>query len=393
MRFSFLHTGVVFRDGQGVYSSNQSIVSLYASFAEYFGELELIAPVRENGRGVFQIHDGITVHPIPDWKTGWELYSPRLFWIIPDIVRLFRQHRGRWDAIWLIDLDPLSEIAWWLAGLCGIFRVLYLRGDAQFEIPFRHDGLSRLPAKLWTLYLSVIAPAIVSRTLTFVTGQQLLARYQGYSKQIHPFIASTVRHQDIAASIRKTCLPNQQLKLIYTGRLIPLKGLELLVQTIADLTQLGYAIDLTIAGEGPSYENLQRLVDALDLAKHVVFAGFVKPGPELRALYQIQDAFVLPSLSEGTPKSVMEALAQGLPIIATTVGGVPQLVGDAGLFFSPGDKTGLQKALQQIADDSRCRELLAEKALVRAKELTIDVQLRQVEELIAVYSQGRRPTS
>jgi glycosyltransferase involved in cell wall biosynthesis len=112
---------------------------------------------------------------------------------------------------------------------------------------------------------------------------------------------------------------------------------------------------LVIVGDGPTRAECQGLVDAAGNAGQVHFAGDRSDTADwLRAF----DVFVLPSLGEGISNTILEAMASGLPIVATRVGGTPELIeeGISGLMFTPGDADTLTRILAGYADDPARRE-------------------------------------
>ena len=105
------------------------------------------------------------------------------------------------------------------------------------------------------------------------------------------------------------------------GNLVPLKGHDLVIRAIARLPEAR----LLIAGDGPMRETLEKLARELGVANRVVFLGAV-PQTDLPVVYSAADALVLASSNEGLPNVVMEAIACGTPVVATRVGGIPEIV-------------------------------------------------------------------
>ncbi|HEU4975644.1 MAG TPA: glycosyltransferase, partial [Baekduia sp.] len=142
------------------------------------------------------------------------------------------------------------------------------------------------------------------------------------------------------------------------------KGIASLVQAVAALLGDGVDVLLTLVGDGPERARLHEQVARLGIEDRVRFAGFVPAGPELVAELDAAEVFVLPSLSEGLPHSVVEAMARGLPVVATSIGGLPELLGaGAGVVVPPGDAGALATALQALARDPRERERLSARSL------------------------------
>ena len=113
------------------------------------------------------------------------------------------------------------------------------------------------------------------------------------------------------------------VRLLCVARLAPVKGHRYLLRALARLREAGLECELTLAGDGPERDALERQAAELGLADAVRFLGFQRQ-TEIRTLYRWCDLMVLPSLSEGIPISLMEAMACGRPVVATTVRGVPQ---------------------------------------------------------------------
>jgi glycosyltransferase involved in cell wall biosynthesis len=114
-------------------------------------------------------------------------------------------------------------------------------------------------------------------------------------------------------------------------------------------------IRATIAGEGPERATLERKAADLGLVPDVVeFRGAI---PDMVPLYRDSDIFVLTSDWEGTPNVLLEAMASGLPVIASRVGGVPDIVrhGRAGYLTEPGDENSCASLLLQLIDDPQLR--------------------------------------
>ncbi|MGE5243996.1 MAG: glycosyltransferase family 4 protein [Betaproteobacteria bacterium] len=142
----------------------------------------------------------------------------------------------------------------------------------------------------------------------------------------------------------------------YVGRLVPIKDLPTLVLAFARLLDTVPNASLVIAGDGPVRPELERLVAARRLTSRVRLLGWRE---DLVDLYETIDVCVLASRNEGTPVAVIEAMAAGRPVVATRVGGVPDVVdeGETGLLVAAGDVDGLATAMVRLAVDreARCR--------------------------------------
>lgn len=139
----------------------------------------------------------------------------------------------------------------------------------------------------------------------------------------------------------------ERLLLGTAARLSPEKNLVMLIEVIAACRDQGQLFNLEIVGEGPQRRELEERVRQLDLHDQVSLPGSLS---DLAHWYPRLDAFVLPSLTEGMPLTVLEALSCGCPVIASATGAIPELLeGIAGCqTVRPGDATGLAKALLEL---------------------------------------------
>lgn len=140
------------------------------------------------------------------------------------------------------------------------------------------------------------------------------------------------------------------------GRIQPVKDQATLVRAFAALarTPEGGKLRLAIVGAGPLFDDLRRLIDSLGIAERTWLPGAVTNVPEVLRAF---DVFALPSLAEGISNTILEAMATGLPVVATGVGGNVELVaeGSTGRFFEPGDANALARLIAGYAADATLR--------------------------------------
>lgn len=149
--------------------------------------------------------------------------------------------------------------------------------------------------------------------------------------------------------------------LLCPARLVPIKGHLYLLDAASRLAANGVAFELLLAGDGPEREAIARRVSTLGLGDRVRLLGTV-PHAELLALYRERriDCVVLPSLHEGLSVALVEAMAYGVPVIGTRVGGVPELLDrGGGLLVPPADVEALTEALDRVLGSPSLRAELA----------------------------------
>jgi Glycosyltransferase len=138
------------------------------------------------------------------------------------------------------------------------------------------------------------------------------------------------------------------LRLGILSRLVPLKRIEALIEATAKLAAAGIDVETEIGGEGPSESSLRALAESLDVGGRVHFLGWRADTAALLASWHV---YVLPSLTEGFPISVLEAMAAARPVIASRVGGLAELIKDGvtGRLIVPGDTDALTTCLEELA--------------------------------------------
>ncbi|MFN3677816.1 MAG: glycosyltransferase family 4 protein [Sphingomonas pseudosanguinis] len=169
------------------------------------------------------------------------------------------------------------------------------------------------------------------------------------TRQLHPHVRTT--HEPFTLAI--------------IARLHPIKRHMDLISALHILASEGIDCRLLVAGEGPMREAIATAAGNIDMA----LLGHVADVP---ALLKNVDAVVLPSDHEGTPVALMEAMACGLPVVATATGGIPALVGDAGLLVPRRSPEALAAAISKLMSSLDIREQLGKRA--RARILAFDLE-------------------
>ena len=151
------------------------------------------------------------------------------------------------------------------------------------------------------------------------------------------------------------------------GRLMPVKGVEIFLQAARMLKDRGRSAKFLVAGDGPLASALQSLAREIGLADDVRFLGHRKDSHDILGLL---DLFVLPSLSEGIPLVLLEALALSRPVVATNVGGIPEVVEDgrSGVLVPAGRPDELARGCLTVMDDPALAQRLGQAGRVRVED-------------------------
>jgi glycosyltransferase involved in cell wall biosynthesis len=172
------------------------------------------------------------------------------------------------------------------------------------------------------------------------------------------------------------------------ARLSPVKDHATLLRAVAELRRSLPSLHAVLVGGGPERERLESLARELGIADAVHFAGQRPPLPNLHHLF---DVSVLCSTSEAFPNSVIEAMAARRPVVATSVGGVPDAVRDGvtGLLVAPGDASAIAAAIRRLHDDSALRERFGRAAEAAARVgYSESAVIAQVEALYTRLARG-----
>lgn len=184
------------------------------------------------------------------------------------------------------------------------------------------------------------------------------------------------------------CTPfsrREQLTLLFLGRIGERKGAFDLIDAVAQLKCRFPSIRLLMGGDG-DVEAARKRADDLGVCSNVELLGWVS-GADKQALLESATVYVLPSYNEGLPMSVLEAMAAGLPVVSTPVGGIPEALHDGveGFLIQPGNTNALADRLERLLDDAALRQRMGEAARQKV-ESTFSVE-SIVPMIEAVYAE------
>ncbi len=183
-------------------------------------------------------------------------------------------------------------------------------------------------------------------------------------------------------------IKDNERMLIFVGRLTPIKGVRFLIKAMALIRQQHLGVRLLIVGDGEERQNLEELADKLNLKKWVSFLGQT-PSERIPEYMVASDIFVLPSLSEGFPLTILEAMASGLPIVTTRVRGLPEIVkdGENGFLVEPQNPGQIAERVLLILSDDALRERMAKNNWQQAKQYSWQNVAKSLEEIYSRVTQ------
>jgi glycosyltransferase involved in cell wall biosynthesis len=171
-------------------------------------------------------------------------------------------------------------------------------------------------------------------------------------------------------ALAEIAAPRQDaFRIAYVGRLVTEKGPTLLLEAAKYLTDDGFSFQLAFIGDGPERTRLEELADSLGLRGFTIFAGDLR-GSGLEEAVAAIDLVVMPSICEETAGlSAIEQMMRGRVVIVADIGGLTEVVGDAGLKFAPGDSRAIAACIRKVIDNPTLAVSLGRMALERAIRL------------------------
>jgi len=168
-------------------------------------------------------------------------------------------------------------------------------------------------------------------------------------------------------------------------RLVGWKGLRYAIEAVAELIRKGLGVKYLIAGIGEDRKNLEVLTKKLGIADNIIFLGSIR-NSELPEYYSIADMAVYPSIGKETfGISIAEAMACGIPVISTRVGGIPEVVAEGtGLLVPPKDKISLAQAMETLLCDGELRKQIGNAGRRRVLEnFSWDIAAKRLESYLS----------
>ncbi|MCP4002759.1 MAG: glycosyltransferase family 4 protein [bacterium] len=358
-------------------------------FREHFDELVFIArvfPEIDAEDMPYEVpEDGVRVVALPPYPRIHNLYlQPWRYW--GSIERALRATLPQLDAVWLNFGHPVSHRALALASRTPHLKPFaVLRGNYDRDAGLRAPGpafVRRAASAVMLTQLRAFAKRARKMNVPcFTYGQQLVDRLREFGLEAIPLIDSVIHERVLEQEVSPH--PNYAADLLVVSRLAPEKGVDVLLRALPKIEVDGRPAILRIVGSGESEAELRQLASQLGLEQRVIFDGHVSVGEELFARYASARLLVIPSHTEGVPKTAFEAMAFGRPVLATAVGGLPEILGeeeDRGRLIPAGDPALMAHAANELLADPERLERMGTSARSFAREITLE---RQVCKIVA----------
>ncbi len=184
-----------------------------------------------------------------------------------------------------------------------------------------------------------------------------------------------VIHNGVNPSSRPT---GSEKRIVFVGALVKQKGADLLLKAFKLLEEDERNVKACVVGDGPERKKLERLAARLGL-KNVTFTGYVD---NLDSVFTAESMLVLPSREEGFGITILEAMARGIPVVASNTGGIPEIISDGvnGLLFEREDVGSLYRSVVKLMEDTPLRIKLIDGGLETIEKFSWEKMAREVEE-------------
>jgi glycosyltransferase involved in cell wall biosynthesis len=267
------------------------------------------------------------------------------------------------------DIDVVFSPAHYAPRFCRFPNVVTIHDLSYFYYPneFLKKDLYKL--KNWTKLSLEKASKIIAVSKT--TKKDILKFYSIPEEKIEVIYNGYEKSQNTKInSVNQTTKPSLLKKkkyLLYVGTLQPRKNLQVLIKAFGAIKKQGNDLKLAITGKkGWLYNDIFKLVSDFGLEKEVIFTDYVTD-TELTELYKNALCFILPSLYEGFGIPILEAMSFSCPVISSFASSLPEIGGDACLYFDPTDENDLVDKIKTITENAQLRSELIKKGKERIK--------------------------
>lgn len=381
-RLGIFSVKIFFKSGDN-YFTNGGFGLYLSEMCREFEHVDICCKVinRKPPKGFYLVpHENLRFHAVPSLKTefGALIVQPLVAWravrLMP-AVDIVHARMPDWTGLTGALIARLSNKP------CFHQIIADWRGLAD-TIPWqRKFGLGIILKPALRLY-DWLERRLSRNQLVFAQG---VVAYQKHlpNTDAHLVLSSAHRDSDVIEPAPR--FDTSRRTILNVGRLDAVKNQKLLIRALARLRSTDKRWELRIIGSGEHQAALERLAETLDVSDHVIFIGHVAHGPDLWSHYDSADIFALTSVSEGTPKVILEAMARGCPVVASRVSGVPTAVEHErrGLLFESEDLDGLVSSIERMATDDNLRRTCQQNGWHFAKDNSLENSTRFVLDRVA----------
>lgn len=303
------------------------------------------------------------------------------------------QMRGSLDLLLIRAPSPLLPALARAAGPLPLALLVvgdYLASKADLNQPWWRKKMIHA----WFYWNSAMQARVAQRALTIVNSRALYNQLSPTIPNLHELPTTTLRNEDFAD--RDDTCQERPYRVLYTGRIDRAKGLFELIEAISRLVDQGEDLVLDLVGSPQRGdrvgEELRTYSKHLGIQERVVFHGFRSLENDLLDYYREADCHVTASYAEGFPRTIWEAMANSLPVVATTVGSIPFYLQDeeSALLVPPRDVQRLADAIGRLIHEGYLRRKLIANGRRLARRNTLEQRGEELMELLKKWARARK---
>lgn len=347
------------------------------ALARYFDLVTLCVPVQQGsqGRGVGLKSNNIRICPLPFYRSKWEFLR-----LLPEYVQII--HAALCEAEIAVVMLPgyVGNLGSVIARHHHLPMFQIVVSDWATLFRTRSRGyIRRLVAPGVSFLIDLFMGYLTRGVVTFYTGRIL---YHAGDPHQYSRVSSTIASDSIW--IHGEIREGPPYRVLFVGRLEIEKGLSHLLEAFASVLTDEFPMELYIVGDGTLRAELETKARKLGVFSRTKFLGYVPQGNRLLRIYRGSNLFVLPSLQEQQGKVLLEAMSNGIPVVATDVGGVPTVVqhGWNGLLVPAGDAHALTSAISRVIKDEPLRKHLIANGLEYARQHTVERETERMMHIV-----------
>lgn len=356
---------------QDVYFSSGGFPYQLNAFKQEFTHIDLLAPVIEikdkhhNFESKLLVSNVYAVNPLNKTK-----------YIYSSIKRSFNLNVNQYDYIQL-RLPSKNSI---------IFFACNFNCKKYFSIigghPYKSiiDGLGRKSPKIFKKFVAhvnlLFTKLIMSNSKVFVTGSELSREFTSYNPV--EMISTSISSKEITLDKQKCSLCD----LIFIGRFTKEKNIKLILEALSYLrNEKSINLKLVLIGDGPERKEIEEYIKNHELTDQVNIVGQINDRQKLLQYLRESKIFILSSLTEGTPKVIVEAMSQGTPVVSSDVGGIKGLIThlENGVLFESNSVKGLSEGIVTLLEDEKLYKKIRNNGYLFVSENTLE---KYIEKLI-----------
>ncbi|MFN0071852.1 MAG: glycosyltransferase family 4 protein, partial [Chloroflexota bacterium] len=397
LRFAIVYHRAFWESDGGLWEGEGAFSRFVEALACHVDEIDLLVPRSSTSlseRGHQLAAANVRLRGLPHWRDLIDFYRH-----FPGMLGQLWRESGRWDVLVVRLPTPLGFWAWLVARLRRVPTLLLVVGDLA-EVAETVPGTSwkRRLYRGWARMEDVLIRHMVGTTLTFANGSALWSKYGHGHAHVHQTTNSTISTAEIAADAPRGL--SHPARLLCVSRIDPRKGIRYLPEMLAELYRRGHHATLTVVGGDVGELGRQERMIAQERARGLGVDDAIQylGAQSIERVHDLErehDLLLIPSLpGEGVPRVIIEAFAAGVPVVATSVAGIPGVVEHErrGLLVPPADPVSMAVAVERLLIDEPLRHQVIRASLEFARSHTIEAQTKEIMAAVGTFLGNQLPS-